>query len=89
MEDSDIIFDLRAHNGRSGATQYDVFWDECQKFLNEEEAVDDRRHGVITHLARAISIRDFVDQVSLHACISSYLICCHLCGPCNTVVHVY
>lgn len=63
MEDSDIIFDLRAHNGQSGRTQYDVFWDECQKFLNEEEAVDDRRHGVITHQARAKSIRDFVDQV--------------------------
>ena len=53
---------LRAHNGKTG-TQYDVFWDECQKFLNEEEAVDDRRHGAITHLARAISIRDFIDQV--------------------------
>ena len=62
MEDSDVILDLRAHNGRMG-TQYDVFWDECQKFLNEEEAVDDRRHGAITHLARAISIRDFIDQV--------------------------
>ncbi len=36
-----------------------------RKFLNDEisDAVDDRRHGTITHLARAISIRDFVDQV--------------------------
>lgn len=62
MEDYDIVFDLRAHNGKRG-TKHDVFWDECQKFLNEEEAADDHRHGAITHLARAISISDFDDQV--------------------------
>ena len=41
------------------------FWEECGKFLNEDVgvAVDDRRHGEITHLAKAISVRDFVDQV--------------------------
>ena len=64
MEDPDIITDLRAHNG-SKRTQYDKFWDEAERFLNEDiaTAVDDRRHGSITHLSRAISIRDFVDQV--------------------------
>ena len=64
MEDSDIVYDLRALNGRE-RSQYDRFWDECQKFLNEDisDAVDDRRHGTITHLSRAISIRDFVNQV--------------------------
>ena len=64
MEDTDIILDLRASNGRQD-TRFDVFWNECQTFLNEDlgTAVDDRRHDLITHLARAISIRDFVEQV--------------------------
>ena len=47
-------------------TKFDVFWDEAQKFINEDlwVAVDDQRHGEITHLARAISIRDHCEQVS-------------------------
>lgn len=40
-------------------------WDHCWRFLNEDiaVAVDDHCHGQITHLARAISLRDFRDQV--------------------------
>ena len=64
MEDTDIVLDLRASNGRQDS-RFDVFWNECQTFLNEDlgTAVDDRRHDLITHLARAISIRDLVEQV--------------------------
>ena len=64
MEDPDILTDLRCHNG-SKESQFNVFWDYCQRFLNENVsvAVDDRRHRQITHLARAISLRDFRDQV--------------------------
>ena len=62
MEDTDIVADLRSLNGKR-RTQYDTFWYECQKFLNEDSAVDDRRHGSIVHLSRAISVRDFVEQV--------------------------
>ena len=64
MEDSDIITDLRSLNTNE-SSKYDIFWEECKKFLAEDisTAVDDRRHGQITHLARAISVRDFVDQV--------------------------
>ena len=64
MEDPDVVLDLRSlQTGHK--TQYDVFWDECQKFLEEEVGtpVDDRRHGVVTHLARAISARDLLEQV--------------------------
>ena len=32
----------------------------------KNSAVDDRRHGLITHLSRAISIRDFIEQVQQH-----------------------
>ena len=43
-------------------------WDKSRSYLNEEmgTAVDDRRHGEIVHLAKAISIRDFCDQVAQH-----------------------
>lgn len=63
MEDPDVILDLRHHSGNAGIFKYDAFWDACDKFLNEETATDDRRHGTITHMARAISIRDLRSQV--------------------------
>ena len=67
MEDSDIVFDLRPLNGKE-RSQYDTFWFECHKFLNNDvtDAVDDQRHGTITHLAHAISVRVFVEQVKHH-----------------------
>lgn len=63
MEDPDIVVDLRYHNGRD-KSKFDVFWQHCERFLNEDisVAVDDCRHGQITHLARAISFRDFIDK---------------------------
>ena len=65
MEDPSIVMDLR-HNNSGMKSQYDVFWDECSKLLEESvgTAVDDRRHTNITHIASAISIRDFRDQVA-------------------------
>ena len=65
MEDSEIIVDLRHHNHKQSVSKYEQFWVECEKFLNEDigTAVDERRHGEVTHLARAISLRDFRDQV--------------------------
>ena len=62
MEDPDVVLDLRAlHTGHK--SQYDVFWGECQKFLEEVGTpVDDRRHSLVTHLARAISTRDLLEH---------------------------
>ena len=64
MEDPSVLPDLRASNSGQ-ASRYDTFWEECAKFFSEEvgSAVDDRRHGQITHLARAISVRDLVVQI--------------------------
>ncbi len=64
MEDVSIVADLRSHN-HGQTSKYDNFWAECDKFLSEDvgEAVDDRRHGSITHMARAISVRDLKEQV--------------------------
>ena len=48
--------------------RFNTFWDECGKFLNEEigVAVEERKHGTVTHLGRAISVRVLVDQVKAH-----------------------
>ena len=35
MEDPDVIVDLCHHN-HGTASKYDIFWDECAKFLNED-----------------------------------------------------
>ena len=59
-----MLPNLRALNsGR--AAKFNSFWEQCARFLNEDvgAAVDDRRHGEITHLARVISVRDLVEQV--------------------------
>ena len=47
-------------------TKYDVFWDEVRKYINEEIgiAVDDWRHGEVTHVAKGISVRDLHEQVT-------------------------
>lgn len=59
-----MILDLRALNSGQ-KTKYDTFWDEVQKFLQEDVglAAEERRHSEITHLARAISVRDLIEQV--------------------------
>ena len=64
MEDSDIVLDLRYLNSGQ-KSQYDVFWSKCKKFLDEEVGlpVDDRRHGTVTHLAKAILVHDLSEQV--------------------------
>ena len=47
IEDFEIVADLR-HLNSGNKTKYDVFWDECGKFLEQNigtsTAVDDRRH---------------------------------------------
>ena len=42
-----------------------MFWEAAERFIREDvgAAVDDRRHTTVTHLAKAISIRDFREQV--------------------------
>ena len=62
-EDLDIIVDLRKLNeGRVG--KYDTFWTKCNEYLQECSAVPDRRHGEVCFMAKAVSSRDLIDQVS-------------------------
>ena len=64
LEDPDLVFDLReAYNGNS--SKFDLCWSKAKEFLEEDvgTAVDDRRHSQVVHLAKAISVRDFREQV--------------------------
>ena len=64
LEEPDVALDLRVNN-RSGGTMFDIFWEKAKEFLNEDVgvAVDDRRHTQVVHIAKAISVRDFKQQV--------------------------
>ena len=55
------MFDLCEGRSTKGATKFDVFSEETEKYIKEDvgAAVDDRRYTTVTHLAKAISIRDF------------------------------
>ena len=67
LGDPELITDLRKINeGRMSS--YDLFWEYALKYLEgiaQESilAVDERRHNIFQHLAIAISIRDFRNQV--------------------------
>jgi len=64
MEDPSVVVDLR-HLNTSNKSKYDVFWDECQKFLQEGigSAIDDRLHQTVTHMAAAVSVSDLLEEV--------------------------
>ena len=61
LQDPDIVADLR-HLNEGRKKKHQVFWERCKKFI--EQAVDNRRHGEVTHLSCAISVRDLVEQVT-------------------------
>ena len=66
-EDPNTVINLREVKSNDSKTKFDVFWDEAKKYINEDlgAAVDDRRHGEVTHLVKAISIHDLCEQVVL------------------------
>ena len=68
-EDPNTVVDLREVKNKELRTRFEYFWSEAEKYINADlgVAVDDRRHGEVTHLAKAISIRDLREQVS-HRC---------------------
>ena len=63
MEDPDILLDLR-HLNENKQDKCAVFWEQCQVYLNECTAVHERRHDAVTYIAKAISVRDLVEQVA-------------------------
>ena len=63
LEDFEVIVDLRELN-EGQASKYDQFWTKCAAYLSETSAVQERRHGDICFMAKAISVRDLIEQVS-------------------------
>ena len=61
MEDPDLLVDLRELNSNQ-SDRYKVFWKECDSYLQECTAVHERRHDSATYLAKALSVRDLVEQ---------------------------
>lgn len=63
-DDSSILLDLRVLNGRPESTQFDAFWEEVDKLVVENAAVQERRHGDCMYLPIAMSIEDLKNMVS-------------------------
>ena len=66
-ENPSTLVDLWEVKSQTSKTKFEVFWEEAKKYINESLgiAVDDQHHGEVTHLAKAISVRDLQEQVAL------------------------
>ena len=62
MEDPDLMVDLCELN-KGHSAKFTVFWEKMKIYVNESSAVYEHRHGEITYMAKAISIRDLVQEV--------------------------
>ena len=54
-EDPNTVIDLREVKKNGTRTKFECFWEKARTYLNKEMG-DDRRHGEIVHLAKAISM---------------------------------
>lgn len=63
MEDPDIIIDLRELN-TNGRDRFAISCQKCSQYLSMCTAVQERRHGSVVFMAKAISVRDLVQEVS-------------------------
>ena len=64
-EEPGLVYDLRHHySGRQ--SKFELFWQKAKEFLEEDvgTAVDDRRHSMVIHVAKAISVRDLREKVT-------------------------
>ena len=68
-EDPNMVVHLREMKNKESRTRFEHFWSEAETYINEDQgvAVDDRRHSEVTHLTKAVSLRDLREQVS-HRC---------------------
>ena len=62
-EDIDIIIDLR-HLNSSSEDNFSLFWAKCNEYLTTCTTVHERRHDTVSFMAKAISVRDLIEQVS-------------------------
>ena len=59
-----------------------MFWAKAKEFLEEDvgTAVDDWRHSKVVHLAKAISVRDLREQVSIFSTMVARRVYLHVYG---------
>ena len=62
-DDPDLVMDMRANNGRLANQDFDVFWNELQKLIEELSVVNERRTDSINYLSDFLSVRDLKEQV--------------------------
>lgn len=63
MEDPDLIVDLREQS-KGQSNKFALFWEKMKVYLNESSAVHERRHGDVIYMAKAISVRDTIEEVA-------------------------
>ena len=63
MEDPDLIIDMRGQN-KGHSDRFAVLWEKMRVYLNESSAVHEHRHGEVTYMAKAISVRDLIQEVA-------------------------
>ena len=65
LEEADFLYNLRDANPGIQSNRYGVFWSMAMEVLEEDvgTAVDDWRHLQAVHVAKAISVCDFKQQV--------------------------
>ena len=63
MQDPDVIIDLRKLNSNK-SDHFAVFWEKCSMYLSNCTAVHERRHDTVTFMAKAISVRDLIQEVT-------------------------
>ena len=59
-DDTELIYDLRANNGRPSDSRFDPFWEELKRYLDEVSAVHERRQDSTMYLPLAISVTDLI-----------------------------
>ena len=58
-----VIVDLR-HLNSNESDRFTVFWEKCTQYLSTCTAVHERRHDTVTFMAKAISVRDLIQEVT-------------------------
>lgn len=63
-EDTGLVYDMRANNGRAKNADFDAFWEELSMYLDEQCSVHERRVAdSALYLPFAISVQDLINLI--------------------------
>lgn len=63
-DDPDLLYDLRKNNGSPKCEELEPFWQEVDRFLEEQATVHERRQGDHLYMPFAISLSDLRNQIA-------------------------